>query len=116
MVSNIHSILTMELPLEEKMDMIIDGYMNILLKNAALPRFVINELSKDADRFIAKHLNSSMNSIFTNFDASVKKEIAAGRIRPINSRHLFMNLISMIVFPFVGRPMIQIIISIDNKE
>jgi AcrR family transcriptional regulator len=116
MVSNIHAILAMELPLEEKMDMIIDGYMNILLKNSALPRFVINELSKDADRFIARHLNSSANSIFTSFDASVKKEINAGRIRHINSRHLFMNLISMIIFPFVGRPMIQVIISIDNKE
>lgn len=116
MVSNIHSILAMELPLEEKMDMIIDGYLNILLKNSALPRFVINELSKDADRFIAKHLNSSANLIFTSFDASVRKEIAAGRMRQINSRHLFINMISLIIFPFVGRPMIQVIISIDNKE
>jgi len=116
MVSNIHSILAMELPLEEKMDMIIDGYMNLLLRNATLPRFVINELSKDADRFIAKHLNSSANSIFIDFDASVKKEVNAGRIKQIDSRHLFMNLISLIVFPFVGKPMLQVIISIDNKE
>lgn len=116
MVSNIHSILAMELPLEEKIELIIDGYMNILLKNSALPRFVINELNKDADRFITKHLNSNASSIFTSFDASVNKEIAAGRIRQINSKHLFMNMISMIIFPFVGRPMIQVIVGLENKE
>lgn len=116
MVSNIHSILAMELPLEEKMEMIIDGYMNILLKNSALPRFVINELNKDADRFIAKHLNGNASSIFKSFDASVNKEIAAGSIRQINSKHLFMNMISMIIFPFVGRPMIQVIVGLENKE
>lgn len=116
MVSNIHSILAMELPLEEKIELIIDGYMNILLKNSALPRFVINELNKDADRFITKHLSSNASSIFTSFDASVNKEIAAGSIRQINSKHLFMNMISMIIFPFVGRPMIQVIVGLENKE
>ncbi|WP_119080895.1 TetR/AcrR family transcriptional regulator [Chitinophaga alhagiae] len=116
MVANIHSILAMELSLEEKMDLVVDGYMNILLKNSALPRFVINELNKDADRFIARHIHGSASSIFTSFDASVNKEIAAGNIRPINSRHLFMNMVSMTIFPFIGRPMIQVIIGLDNKE
>lgn len=115
MVSNIHSILAMELSLEEKIDLIIDSYMNILLKNSALPRFVINELNKDADRFISKHLNSTASSIFTSFDASVNKEISSGNIAEINSKHLFMNLISMIIFPFIGRPMIQVIVGLDNK-
>ncbi len=116
MVANIHSILSMEVPLEEKMDMIIDGYMNILARNSALPRFVVTELNKDPDKFIAKHLNSSMKNVFTSFEESVQKEIKAGNIREIDSRQLFINMVSMIMFPYVGKPMIQILLGTDNKS
>lgn len=116
MVANIHSILSMEVPLEEKMDMIIDGYMNILSRNSALPRFVVTELNKDADKFIAKHLNSGVKNVFVSFEESVQKEIKAGKIRKIDSRQLFINMVSMIMFPYVGRPMIQILLGADNKS
>jgi len=115
MVANIHSILAMEIPLEEKIDLIVDGYLNMLSRNAGLPRFVLNELNKNPDKFIDRHLNGTMNTIFSVFEHSVKKEIRAGRIRDIDSRQLFINMISMIVFPFVGRPMIQVVIGLDNK-
>ena len=114
MMSNINSILSTDIPLEEKIDLIVDGYMNMLSRNSSLPRFVITELNKDPDRFIAKHLNGSIKNVFSSFIDSVRKEIDAGRIRPIDPRHLFMNMISMIIFPYVGRPMIQIVIGLDN--
>ena len=116
MVANIHSILSMEIPLDEKIDLIVDSYMNMLSRNASLPRFVINELNKDPDKFIEKHLNGNMKDIFSSFENTVQKDVKAGRIRPIDSRQLFMNLISMIIFPYVGRPMIQVVVGLDNKE
>lgn len=115
MVTNINAILAMEIPLYEKLDLIVDTYMNMLLRHSSLPRFVISELNKAPDRFVAKHIEGRMNNVFVHFEDSVKKEIAAGRIKPIEPRHLFMNLISMLVFPFIGRPMIQAIIGLDNK-
>jgi AcrR family transcriptional regulator len=116
MMSNINSILSMEIPLEEKIDLIVDGYMNMLARNSSLPRFVITELNKDPDRFIAKHLNSNIKNVFSSFIDSVQKEIDAGTIRPIDPAQLFMNMISMIIFPYVGRPMIQVVVGLDNKE
>ena len=56
MSGNINSILKMEISLDEKIDLIIDSYMNLLLRNSSLPRFVITELNKDSDRFIKKYL------------------------------------------------------------
>ena len=56
MSGNINSILQMEISLEEKIDLIIDSYMNLLLRNSSLPRFVITEINKDSDRFIKKYL------------------------------------------------------------
>lgn len=115
MVTNINSILLMEIPLEEKIDLIVDGYMNMLSRNSSLPRFVITELNKDPDRFVAKHLNSNFKDVFSSFIASVQKEVDAGNIKPIDPTQLFMNMISMIIFPYVGRPMIQVVVGLDNK-
>lgn len=116
MSGNIHSILKMEITLEEKIDLIIDSYLNLLLRNSSLPRFVITEINKDSDRFIKKYLKGEIDNVFNQFIASVKKEIDAGKIKPIDPKHLFMNMISMILFPFVGKPMIQVLIAVDNKE
>lgn len=116
MSGSINSILKMDISLEEKINLIIDSYMNLLLRNSSLPRFVITELNKDSDRFIKKYLSGEINNVFANFINSVQREIDAGKIKPINPKHLFMNMISMILFPFIGKPMIQVLIGVDNKE
>ncbi len=116
MSGSINSILKMDITLEEKINLIIDSYMNLLLRNSSLPRFVITELNKDSDRFIKKYLSGEINNVFANFINSVQEEIDAGKIKPINPKHLFMNMISMILFPFIGKPMIQVLIGVDNKE
>lgn len=115
-VTNLNSILVMEISLEEKIDLIIDAYMNMLARNSALPRFVINELNKDPDKFINKFLNENIKNVFSSFIESVQKEVDSGKIKPIDPRQLFMNIISLIIFPYVGRPMIQVIVGLENKE
>lgn len=116
MVGNLNSILLLEIPLEEKIDLMIDGYMNMLMRNSFLPSFVMNELNKDPDKFISKHVGGDFRNVFESFIDSVNKEIASGKIRPIDPHQLFMNIQSMVLFPFIGRPMIQVIIGLENKD
>jgi len=116
MIAQIHSIVAMEISLDEKIDRIVDGYMFLISKNPALPRFVINELSKNPDRFIARNVTSDTRHTFAAFAASVQKEIDAGNIRPVDPLQLFMNMISMIIFPFIGRPMVQVVVGLSDKE
>ena len=116
MLAQIQSILLLEIALDEKIDRIVDGYMSLLAKNPSLPLFVINELNKNPDRFIAKNINSDTVKTFSSFVASVQKEVDAGNIRPVDPRQLFMNMISMIIFPYIGRPMVQSVIGLNSKE
>jgi hypothetical protein len=108
--------MSLEISLNERIDRIVDDFMSMLAKNPALPRFVITELNKNPDRFIAKHVNHNTRATFAAFINSVQKEIDAGNIRPVDPRQLFMNMISMIIFPFIGRPMVQVVIGLNNKE
>lgn len=116
MITNLNSILAMDNSLEEKIELIIDAYMNLLSRNASLPLFVINGLNKNPDKFIAKHLSGNLKTMFAGFKSCVDKEISAGKIKEIDARQLFMNIISMCIFPFLGRPLIQVVTGIDNKD
>ena len=48
--------------------------------------------------------------------AQIEKEIASGIIKPINPKHLLMNLISMTVFPFAAQMMIKGMLQISDTE
>ncbi|MBA2407547.1 MAG: TetR/AcrR family transcriptional regulator [Chitinophagales bacterium] len=115
-VSKIIAILEMDVALHEKINMIVDQYMALLLKNPALPRFVLNELNKNPDRFISKHINKDVKIAFLKFVASVQQEINNKKIQPIDARQLFINIISLTIFPFVGRPLLQVVFGADNTE
>ena len=116
MISRILSILELDIPLEEKIDLVVEQYMGMLLKNPSMPRFVLNNLNKDPDKFIARHFKKEVKDAFAEFAASVRKEAGEGRIREIDARHLFMNMLAMVVFPFVARPLIQVVFGADNEE
>ncbi len=116
MLGQLESVLMMEIPLEDKIDLIIDGYMSMLSKNSTLPRFVMNEINKNPDKFVAKHINGSIKKAFLVFENDIKKEIENGKIRPIDPRQLCLNLIAMSVFPFMGRPILQVVVGLNNKE
>jgi AcrR family transcriptional regulator len=116
MVSKIAAILDLDISLEQKIDLIVEQYMALLSRNPNLPRFVLGELNKNPEAFVAKHLNSDIKKAFNGFAETVKKEVEKGTIRPIDPRHLLVNMISLIIFPFIGRPMIQTVFGMDNEE
>lgn len=116
MVSRMQTVLELDMPLEEKIDLMVDQYMSLVLKNPALPCFVISELNKNPEQFISRNVDENIKQIFAGFQETVKKEAEAGRIRHVDGRQLMMNLISMILFPFIARPMIQVIFGTNNEE
>lgn len=116
MISRLQVILEMEISLHEKIDMLVDQYLSVMLKHPALPRFVLNELNKNPERFIKKHLDKEMKEALTAFQKSIEQEVKKGAIRNIDARQLLMNLMAMIIFPFIGRPIFMEVFGADEKE
>ena len=115
-VAKIHNILELDIPLEKKIDLIVDSYISQIIIAPDLPRFVINELNKNPEKFIGSVVNKKVRTTFKKFKDSIEAEINDGRIKPINPHHLIMDVISLIIFPFIGRPMLQVVFGADNNE
>lgn len=109
MLTKISAILELETGLEEKIGMIVDQYMALLLRNPLLPRFVLGELNKAPDAFISKHIGQTGKDAFRHFAEAVEAESKAKRIKAIDPKQLFANMMSMLVFPFIGKPMLQVV-------
>ncbi len=100
---------------EEKIRYFIDFYIGLISKNTFIPLFIISEINKHPDRFFETIMPNELPRPEAFFQ-QVQTEIAAGRIRAINPKHLIINTISMCVFPFVAKPMMRLVLGMSTEE
>jgi len=101
--------------LEEKIRHFIDFYISLISRNPFVPLFIISEINKHPERFSESVFPQEFarpESFFLQVDA----EVSAGRIRPIHPKHLIVNIISMCIFPFVGKPMMRLVLGMSPEE
>lgn len=84
--------------LEQKIDRIVAGYIDLLIENPDLPIFVLSEIRKDAQLFSTRIPVLQMIE-HSNFVLQLKER------RPdIHPFHFLMNILGMTVFPFIASP------------
>jgi len=110
----INDIFESDLPLFEKIEAFVNKYIDILIQNPYLPAFVLNELNTNPEEFVKDLLSRREKPNPMKLIMQVKMEMEAGNIKPVDPIHLAINVISMSVFPFIGRPMIQGLFQIDD--
>lgn len=103
----INEIFTSDQPLFEKIESFCEQYISVVIENPYLPLFVLNEINKDPEYFMQKVWAGKTKPKPAKFLEQIETEVKAGNIKRINPIHLLMNLISMTIFPFVAKPMMQ---------
>lgn len=116
MMSKVVKIFQAELPIEEKIEMFVNQYLDVLSKNSYVPAFVLSELNKRPQTIVDKILNHPNKPKVNLFAQQIQTAVDEGKIRPIKPEHLIINLVSMCIFPFVGKPMIQILLEKDKTQ
>lgn len=103
---------------EEKLKKKISAHFDILAQNPKLPMLALSELTSTPERInLAKKVFGNIpQNIFRALDLDLKEEIAKGRIRPITSQDLLMNIISLNIFLFISLPLFKKIIEIPEEE
>ncbi|HZH72925.1 MAG TPA: TetR/AcrR family transcriptional regulator [Mariniphaga sp.] len=97
----------------EKLNIFIDNYFDLLMKNPFLPGFIIKEINRDSDLIVSVFKKQGINpSIFLEV---AKQEMEKGKIRKMDPRELIINILAMCIFPFAARPLMEIIF-FNNDE
>ncbi len=112
---NIYNAFTADEDIFEKLKKFIYAYSDMLMKNPIIPMFMLNEIKKGDTGFVVKVI--SQNGIkFKTFEQVIKHEIAAGTIKAVNPKSLLINILSLIIFPFISRPLTEVIIFENDKN
>ena len=107
------SVLNSELSLEEKIRSFTNKYVSFIIKHPYLPNFIIQELNSNP-QFIEQLVNNDKFPDITGFKNQVEKLIEDGKIRPIDANQLFINIISLNIFPFIGKPLLKGFLNVDD--
>lgn len=104
---NIFMLIDSEKAINKKLQEFIGNYLDILLKNPYLPAFILKEINRDPEFFgsIFKSMGVKPELLFAMFE----KEMDAGKIVRMNPRDLVLNILSLCLFPFAAKPLMQLI-------
>ncbi len=76
-----------------------------MLQNPYAPMFVLNEIHQRPEWFAKKALKGGIVNT-GKLIRQIEAEIKAGRIIPINPIQLIMHMLSLCIFPFIGKPLL----------
>jgi TetR/AcrR family transcriptional regulator len=96
-----------------KIELFVGEYIDQMQRTPYLPIFVLNEVNRQPETFIKKMMGNRKPPV-KKFVDDVQDEIKKGIIKPINPLQLLLNIISLCVFPFVAKPMFQLVTNIDR--
>ncbi|WP_426484863.1 TetR/AcrR family transcriptional regulator [Flavobacterium sp. 2] len=92
--------------LEEKVKIIAERYIDFIIKEPEIPTFILTEIRNNPDGLLKRlPIREIVNeSVFIKqFQEAVEKK----EISEPNPLHFLMNLLGLVVFPFIAKPIIM---------
>ncbi len=109
------AILDSDISLEEKIEKYVAAYIDILLKNPLLVSFVLVILHRSSDKIIKLEAISYLYST-EKFTQQLIDEAKKGNIRKTNTTHFFVDMLSLITFPFAIKLLIKDKASLSEND
>lgn len=110
----LNKILNDDSTIEEKVRNFTHNYISFIAKHPYLPNFIIQEMNRNPKFFDKIQQNTAFPTL-DKFNSQVALEVEQGILKPIDGKQLFINIISLNIFPFVASPLIKGFLRIDDK-
>jgi TetR/AcrR family transcriptional regulator len=108
-------ILESDKTLFEKIEIFCTEYISQVMQTPYVPIFILNEINRQPEAFLKK-MFGDRKPPFDIFLKQFQKETREGKIKPINPIQLFVNIMGLCAFPFVARPIIQLMLGKDKVQ
>ena len=92
--------------LDMKVQEIASRYIDLIIQEPEIPTFIVTEIRSNPGELLKK---LPIQQILTNsaFFRQHQELVAKGKITEPNPLHFFMNMIGLIVFPFIAKPLMM---------
>lgn len=123
LLPSVIAVLASEADLEAKVTRVVQLELDHLLRTPGLPGYIISELSHHPDR--ARQFISALTGVtpedvrprvFRTLRAQIEERVRRGTMRPIAPEQFVVNLLSLCIFPFAARPMLEVLLGLDHQR
>ncbi|HIS09660.1 MAG TPA: TetR/AcrR family transcriptional regulator [Candidatus Avibacteroides excrementipullorum] len=108
-------ILDSDTPYMERISKILDEYMDFLIQNPSLPKFVCEEINRDVDNLIDSARFIGLDRLMMQAKNTLIREMEAGNLNKVDPQIVFMTFYSMMLYPFLAKNML-ITLFLDKEE
>jgi len=112
---DLNAVLNDDSSIEDKIKKFTSNYVTFIVKHPYLPNFLIQELNRNPEFIFTLKQNEGFPNL-EKFKKQVAIEVDKGLIRPIKGEQLFINLLSLNIFPFVASPLIKGFLDSDDAS
>ncbi len=104
-----------ETTIKEKINKFVEHYIDMLSENPNVANFILESVRESPEEYVSKIglLEGVKGSVFIK---QFQEAMMKGEIPPINPIHLMMNLMGLVVFPFIAQPMVTTVLGIPNDK
>lgn len=101
--------------LQQKLERLSSSYIDFLMREPNMPIFILSELRSNPEKLVSKMTAGAKMKESVLF-RQIKEETIPEKLKQINPLHIIINLLGMIVFPFIGKPMLQLSAQVDQEH
>ena len=110
----LNKILNDDSSIFDKIKSFSSNYISFVIKHPYLPNFILQELNRNPDFVKKLQANKDFPNI-EKFRNQVNAKVAEGVIRPIKAEQLFINIMALNIFPFIGASMLKGFVNINDN-
>lgn len=92
----------------------VNAYTDMLLKMPYLPAFVVGEINRSPQRVEELLRSSGIDAAFVV--ELVQRGIDRGEVLPMDPRSLIINMLGLVLFPFISRPVLSRMFFASEEE
>jgi TetR/AcrR family transcriptional regulator len=122
MVPRVLEVLRGEDGIDVKVERVVSFYIETLSANPFLPNYILGELTHHPQRIqqaFEATAGGEMEAIGGEVRSTLGRQLAgeaeAGRLCPMEPEEFVLNLLSLVIFPFAGRPLLSLLLGVDGE-
>ncbi|NCQ10944.1 MAG: TetR/AcrR family transcriptional regulator [Bacteroidetes bacterium] len=101
--------------LQEKIPLLVDRYITMLISNRNMPIFILSEIHQNPELLVSKFQIKEI-MMKSAFVLQFQDAVATGKIAQLNVFQFIMNLMGLIIFPFMVAPMLKQIGDLQEEQ
>lgn len=113
----LEAILNADQSVEEKVNTFVPTYIDLVQENPYLPSYIVGELNRNPEK-LKNRIRSLDLAPFENLDAldrQLTRGAEEGTLRPMSAEEFVVNLVSLCVFPFIARPLLEAAMGVEGE-